>query len=376
MKNLISYKVKNRIKIFFKNKIRDNCSTKIKWMSSHHYADFYNAEWTLAYQRSSTHYKPVLSIGKIKVNFGQMIVSELPELGVLKISEGHVLCPQGWVLSKEGNLLPEHSWYGRHISEMKMPSRLPNEIYISGNVLSLLSDWADKNYGHFLLDSLTRYHLFKKAGLSINDVDCVLCPGSDNQGRKNLIQKLGIPLDKCMWVCEDTLITAETLFVTSFPGIRRNYQSWQAHYLKNAFGVVNESSNRKLYVTRNNCTRKVANEEDVISLVQSYGYEIYNPTEHNDTISDFGSANMVIGPHGAGLADIVFCSPGARVLELIPSDHIYPYYYTLAESAGLKYACIVSRSLTNRRKPTKGPSQYDFSVNIDELKQAIDSFLQ
>ena len=376
MKYLSLPQLHNSVKtLFSRQKGRYIFKRHNKWLYSRCYADKFDAQWYVAYENNRAHYNPVSSLGKIPVSFGRMVVNKFPELGVLQLNEGRVLCPQGWIFSKEDYLLPEHSWFGRHVSEMKVPSRLPEETYIKGNVLSLLSDWAETNYGHFLLESLTRYHLFQKAGFSINDVDYILCAGTDDCRRRIFIERLGIPLDKCMWVCKDKLVTAKNLFVTSYPGIRRNYQPWVPRYLRKAFRVNSESSNRKLYVTRHNCTRKVANEEEIVPLLQSYGYEIYNPAEQRDSVFDFGNAGAVIGPHGAALADIVFCPSGARILELVPSDHIYPYYYTLAESAELKYACIVGRSLTNRRT-IRGPSQYDFTINIDELKRAMDDFLE
>ena len=35
-----------------------------------------------------------------------------------------------------------------------------------------------------------------------------------------------------------------------------------------------------------------------------------------DTISLFGSARLVIGLHGAGMANMVYCPPGTHVLEI------------------------------------------------------------
>jgi capsular polysaccharide biosynthesis protein len=47
---------------------------------------------------------------------------------------------------------------------------------------------------------------------------------------------------------------------------------------------------------------------------------------------------LVIGPHGAGLSNLIFCSRGARVLELFPNESWYqPCYSRLSTVCQLKY---------------------------------------
>jgi hypothetical protein len=57
-------------------------------------------------------------------------------------------------------------------------------------------------------------------------------------------------------------------------------------------------------------------------------------------IALFLKAELVIGAHGAGLANIIFCPPGARVLELAPRSAFRPRYRTIAEKCGLIYGVM------------------------------------
>jgi hypothetical protein len=93
------------------------------------------------------------------------------------------------------------------------------------------------------------------------------------------------------------------------------------------------------------------------------GFEIYDPSRHLDPWLDFSQATAVIGPHGAGLTDLAFCLPGTAVLELLPSDHVYPYYCSLSQAAGLRYGYLIGQSERQRSKRAFGPSPYDFVVN-------------
>jgi hypothetical protein len=59
------------------------------------------------------------------------------------------------------------------------------------------------------------------------------------------------------------------------------------------------------------------------------------------------------------------------VLELLPSDHLYPYYYTLSDAAGLTYGYLLGDSTRQRRLGAWGPSKYDFSINAAEFESAL-----
>jgi capsular polysaccharide biosynthesis protein len=120
---------------------------------------------------------------------------------------------------------------------------------------------------------------------------------------------------------------------------------------------------RRLYITRGGGTRKVTNESALVAHLNEAGFEIYDPSRHLDPWLDFSQATAVIGPHGAGLTDLAFCLPGTAVLELLPSDHVYPYYCSLSQAAGLRYGYLIGQSERQRSKRTFGPSPYDFVVN-------------
>jgi capsular polysaccharide biosynthesis protein len=54
----------------------------------------------------------------------------------------------------------------------------------------------------------------------------------------------------------------------------------------------------------------------------------------------FQNADTVIAPHGAGLANLLFCPPGTRVLEISPSCEFRPFFWMIAEKLGLPYAVL------------------------------------
>lgn len=98
--------------------------------------------------------------------------------------------------------------------------------------------------------------------------------------------------------------------------------------------------NRKLYVARlDSTTRPMRNEAAVIEEVQRRGFEVVTPGSLSLTeqIALFRSAGIIVGPHGAGLANIVFCEAGTVVYELLSTSYTNACFCNLATIAGLRY---------------------------------------
>ena len=49
----------------------------------------------------------------------------------------------------------------------------------------------------------------------------------------------------------------------------------------------------------------------------------------------FASASAVVGPHGAGLTNIVFCKPQTKVIELFAPSYRHSAYWMLANQSNL-----------------------------------------
>jgi len=59
-----------------------------------------------------------------------------------------------------------------------------------------------------------------------------------------------------------------------------------------------------------------------------------------ETVDLFGSAALVVGVHGAGLANALFCVEGAALLELSLPEPEFGEYEHLAGALGLAYASV------------------------------------
>ena len=346
-------------------------SARFPWLPSRDYADRCGARLHVVYPAREQMPPPPEFVGSLRVDMLRRLYPHTPDLGVLELSQPLVYGKHGWIFSHDGDLLPEQSWYGRDVERMHLPGQLPPGTTLPGTSLSLASDFAGRSYGHYLLDSLPRMHLFLAAGFTLDAVDHVLCHRPPTAEAALHFSRLGVPPEKCVWLAETTAWRPERLLAPSFPGTKMNYPSWVPSYLKQVFSPPHASPHRRLWIGRTGQRRGITNADDVERLMRELDFEAYNVASAANPAEDFAAAAMVVSPHGGVLADLVFCTPGTKVLELLPTDHAAPYYYTLSLAAGLEYRCLVCRSLHERPDGARTPSTSDFTVNIDELAAVL-----
>jgi capsular polysaccharide biosynthesis protein len=96
----------------------------------------------------------------------------------------------------------------------------------------------------------------------------------------------------------------------------------------------------KLYIDRSGSqSRSVPNEAALAALMQARGFSVVRPETMtlSAQVALFRAASMVVGLHGAGLANIAYCRPGTLVYEIMPAHNLNPCYMVLALQGGLRY---------------------------------------
>jgi hypothetical protein len=100
---------------------------------------------------------------------------------------------------------------------------------------------------------------------------------------------------------------------------------------------------RRLFVSRRDATkRRIANEAALLTALRPLGFEPIVPggLTFAEQVTMFSSAELVVGPHGAGLANALFMPRGSAVLELHHTSFRRPYYRRLAQTLALQYEAL------------------------------------
>jgi hypothetical protein len=292
----------------------------------------------------------------------------VPDVGVLWLDEGIIVNLFGLVVSREGELILDTSGLRDRPHDIPIGRRSGTVRQVKGTVISIATNNAHGNYGHFMLDGIPRIRLLEQAGVSLADADKVICnsPGSKAD---RLLESLGIDPARRIRPAAGVAIQAEHAIVTTMPGISTAYQPWIVEFLRDRLAVPAGDATRRLWIPRTG-HRRIMNEAELLPILEEHGFETYVPhSTADDPRRVFAEAAIVVGGHGAGLTDIAFCRPGTAVLELMSEAHVRAYYLTLAQSAGLRYGYLIGPSVPS--STTGQPAKLDYTIDPDEFRDAL-----
>jgi capsular polysaccharide biosynthesis protein len=100
----------------------------------------------------------------------------------------------------------------------------------------------------------------------------------------------------------------------------------------------------RLYLSRSRAQRRrVTNEAELRAALERQGFTTVHLEDlpWAEQINAFRHAKVIVAPHGAGLANLAFCAPGTRVVELFHRAYVHGCFWRLAALRGLDYEPIV-----------------------------------
>jgi hypothetical protein len=237
--------------------------------------------------------------------------------------------------------------------------------------------YSSNNYFHFLTDVLGQLHWrtrVKAAGAAK-----MILSGYPPQAEAMLpfmgaaMSAAGIaaadvqPYDGTLMFCRKVI----------FPRRDTGMSPWKAQHLRKMFGVEGQPrGTKRIYVARGAAPRrKVLNEAAVEKLLAGYGFVSVNPAALSVAaqVALFAEAEIVAGPHGAGLTNAVFMAPGGAIIELTHDQRVVWTYHEVAGAAGHAYACIVNDAVL--KSADEDVLFADFSVDLEALDAAVKATL-
>jgi capsular polysaccharide biosynthesis protein len=133
-----------------------------------------------------------------------------------------------------------------------------------------------------------------------------------------------------------------------------------------AGAAIEDSSGRKLFVSRGTAaSRRVVNEAELEPVLAEHGFEVVDPAGMSiaEQVALFSQASAVVGPHGAGLTNLLFSPPGTRVVELFaaPAAQEVSNYRVLASHLGMPYTRLLAKPVAGGS--ARGPHYFDMEVD-------------
>ena len=240
--------------------------------------------------------------------------------------------------------------------------------HIDGSTVSLASNWD--HYGHWVPE-----HLLKLADLQghsdFKEMNFII-RGKRGDYKHQFLQLLGISEDQILlWNPRNPGVKLEKLLVPTYPELSREKISW----VRNTFASEDgHGLGPRIYLSReqNNSERILGNRFEVEDILNSMGFATFHPQDHpiENQIAVFRNARLIFGLHGSAFANLIFCKPGATVIEA-HGDQIRLGFWELAIASGLEYRSLVSKDVMFRRKESS-KRQREVFVDPVELKKALE----
>ncbi|WP_152421191.1 glycosyltransferase family 61 protein [Natronolimnohabitans innermongolicus] len=227
-----------------------------------------------------------------------------------------------------------------------------------------------------ILPRVKRYEQFSdKTGIEPR----YIIPKNTKEVQKQCLRLLGYDEgDWIEWSGEPTSV--KRLFVTANL-LRRGHGEvspspreirWLRNRLISATSDIDDKFSNLIYVSREDAERRlVRNETQVMDLLRPFGFERYEPGRYTlrEQISMFNNADIIVGPHGAGLSSLLFAE-NATVIELLSEEGPPTYhFFLLSQELGLDYDFLLCDVVGKGIKPR----HKDLVANIDNLRNAIQS---
>src|SRR5437660_3694738 len=257
--------------------------------------------------RLSSHpFRQGTSLGELKA--APAFVFEIPNVNFWGHYGGAVVTADNALLA---DLSPEV--WGPATHPIFSRGHLPKSQLLNGRIAIGVTPEAGGNYYHWLLDLLPRVLLLKQATQNFSNYDALLLNGSRVNYERETLTALGVPAEKIRYVdSRDRFQIASAVF----PSMNFNIVApWKVHGLRQLVSSIRSTQCRRLYLSRSHAAvRRIANEKEISEILRQQNFEILEAENLSwpEQADLFASAIMIVAPHGAALANIVFCQPDTR----------------------------------------------------------------
>lgn len=300
---------------------------------------------------------------------------DAPRRFSLEISHGTVVGDYGANVTPGGTLDYESSSYfgiaGWREHPIFLRAKLPLVEHFDGSLLALATRGGSGNYYHFLLDVLPRWGVFRET-MPGRSPDALYVPSRAGYQRQ-LLGMLGLGTMPIVEAGKHRAVSASRLFVPCVPNPDLVAPRWTIDWLRRQFPAQNSASApRRLYLTRGDQpnTRRLVNEADLWPLMAKQGFVRVDPgtLSVQEQIDWFAAAEAIVAPHGAALANLAFCSPGVRVLELFAPNYVNVCYWNISENIhGARYRYLVGGN-PDKRPPGSAMNGVLSDIRLDRAK--------
>lgn len=290
-----------------------------------------------------------------------------------------VLDPQTGLIFQNGEIVERlrYGLYPGEEAEARERIRGPAVQLFERQVFLGFNRYAPANYSHWITQVIPALHLYEREtdfseGLVL--LPPLAFPAQVTSARimlanhPHILQlKTDAPVEIGELVVSSLLIDQTKPYPAALPAYRMVAQ---------AVAGSHGPADRLIYVWRlDSSARRIRNEDTLVNRLVSRGIEpiICSTMSFSEQIEAFSRARLVVSPHGAGLANLAFCSKGAVLYELFPHHYVSWVPALYAQMIGMPYFADAFRA---EARPDLWRHQTPWSVDLDVVERRLDEIFE
>ena len=244
----------------------------------------------------------------------------------------------------------------------------------AGTTASLLN-LAGGNYAHASLQVVPSFQLLSRV-VDLCAVDRYLVPSGAPTVVHDALAASGVPADRVEPVDEfaPTFVCERLLCPTVLPDLA-GMPPWAHSYMNDLFvpqGPID--SPERIFVIRPPGTRRqIVNGDAVHRLLEAEGFTVtaMEGLTVREQAACFANAKVIVGEHGAALANLAYARPGTRVVELVPVHTFSWVFPLLAVRSGLDHHVLVGTEPVAPGRLRSWQVDADQVVDVARLRELV-----
>ena len=288
---------------------------------------------------------------------------------VCELSGARLHIGEGLIVTRQKSLLLDSAFASYRLQRSRVLGQpLPNHLPLFESRVTSIHGLFDSNTYHWLVDALPRLHSLEMA--SQEPLTLLLPEGTSGYQLESLRLVLpdfiGLRQMPSGWIQAEQFVFASYLTQAGCVSLPQSHSEAVRRRVWERLGLSPDHiGTKRIFISRKGASsRHILNEDEVMETLHEFGFSSYRLEElsFSDQVRLFHDVEIVVAPHGAGLANILF-APQTQVVEL-QSEAISHYFY-LTQSLGHSYTRVMSPPRRND----------NLLVSIPELKRVLTPLL-
>jgi capsular polysaccharide biosynthesis protein len=253
-------------------------------------------------------------------------------------------------------------------AEMKVTSVAEREPHFLGFTAS----W--RNYAHWMQECLPRLYVYLRLIWRNPKLKLLLPPLAPESFQAQTLALLGIDAGSVVTVAHGAatrvhrLLTTDNINIWSVPPICIEAAEFLAGKVTPRVGGPS-----RVYIHREVAQRRLTNFDAISDVLAEADFVVvsFETMRLEAQIAAMRGARMVIGEHGAGLANLLFCQPPCTVIELFNPVCVQPAFWSVASARGSDFGFLAGEHVAT---PERASADWNTPYTIDpaQLRQAIE----